>query len=262
MSTFGKGKRQTSDNPQSNPAPNQYNPLVTTTSYEDMRTHEKRGPLFGKGTRDDAVTQMNHESMKNVGPGSYNPDWNQVMRVGTSKKMLSRTVQSEKRLETIEPGPGQYQLPSGFNLQANRKPVAPTLSRKKPEDNTKLSKEKLIEDLIQKQHNERKSRKKQAHFGTSTRDGVVLERWDEDTGIRETHNPNLKMQDRNSMRMRTQTTPGPGTYNFSGDFVYRNLNDPDSIGKLPKFHFGIKHAANSKDLEVPGVGNVDVDQPP
>ena len=68
----------------------------------------------------------NNESMKNVGPGSYNPDWNQVMRVGTSKKMLSRTVYSDKRLEAVEPGPGQYELPSGFKLQPKRKPISPT----------------------------------------------------------------------------------------------------------------------------------------
>ena len=57
-------------------------------------------------------------------------------------------------------------------------------------------------------------------------------------------------------------TPGPGTYNFAGDFVFRDLNNPESMGKLPKFHFGNKPTVHSKTLEVPGVGNVEVDQAP
>jgi len=42
---------------------------------------------------------------------------------------------------------------------------------------------------MQQEHNLYKDRKKQAHFGTSTRDGVTLERWDDDDGVRETHLP-------------------------------------------------------------------------
>lgn len=128
--------------------------------------------------------------------------------------MLGKSAQSEKRLDAAEPGPGYYVMPSGFKLPGFRKQTGPTESRKKPADTGKISKEELLKEMHQHQLTELKSRKKHAHFGTSTRDGIALERWDTDEGIRETHNPNLKHHDRNSLRMRTQTTPGPGTYNF------------------------------------------------
>jgi hypothetical protein len=37
--------------------------------------------------------------MKNVGPGTYNPEINAVLKVGTSKKMLGRHNNSDRRLE-------------------------------------------------------------------------------------------------------------------------------------------------------------------
>ena len=63
--------------------------------------------------------------------------------------------------------------------------------------------------------------------------------------------------------MKTIGVPGPGTYNFRGEFEFRDPNNPeDRNGKAPKFHFGNKLGTRAKNLDVPGVGNVDVDMPP
>jgi len=40
------------------------------------------------------------------------------------------------------------------------------------------------------------------------------------------------------------------------------MNPDDRSGKVPKFHFGNKLAGKAKNLDVPGVGNVEVDQAP
>lgn len=63
-------------------------------------------------------------------------------------------------------------------------------------------------------HNEMKSRKKHAHFGTSTRGGT-LERFNEDDdGIRESHVPKSKFDNAQSMNsIKYEGPPGPGTYN-------------------------------------------------
>ena len=115
-------------------------------------------------------------------------------------------------------------------------------------------------------HNEMKSRKKHAHFGTSTRPGVTLERLDDiDDGIRESHVPKSKFDShsRSMNSVKYEGPPGPGTYTLQGDFDFRDpMNPDDKTGKLPKFHFGNKVNGRAKNLDVPGVGNVEVDQAP
>jgi hypothetical protein len=57
-----------------------------------------------------------------------------------------------------------------------------------------------------------------------------------------------------------QGAPGPGTYHTKGEFEFKDPNNTeDRTGKVPKFHFGNKLPVRSQNLDVPGVGNVDVD---
>lgn len=123
-------------------------------------------------------------------------------------------------------------------------------------------KELTLEEInAQESINEQRRRTKYAHFGTSTRDGVVLHNFDETIEdktkrIRESHLPKKK-------EAVFAGVPGPGTYKTASDFEIRNLNNPDDrIGKVPKFHFGIKPTIKPQNLFVPGVGNAEVDQAP
>lgn len=57
--------------------------------------------------------------------------------------------------------------------------------------------------------------------------------------------------------------PGAGTYQFVGDFDFRDPTKPDErLGKVPKFCFGMKPVVRAKNLDVPGVGDNEVDQAP
>jgi hypothetical protein len=58
--------------------------------------------------------------------------------------------------------------------------------------------------------------------------------------------------------------PGPGTYKAASDFNFRDpLNPDDKSGKTAKqWSFGIKPALHTRNLEVPGVGQHEVDQAP
>lgn len=40
------------------------------------------------------------------------------------------------------------------------------------------------------------------------------------------------------------------------------MDPEDRTGKVPKFWFGNKPTVRANNLDVPGVGNVDIDQPP
>jgi hypothetical protein len=83
--TFGGGKRGFTDLPQGNPSPTQYQPPVTGTPYDFLPYNERKGFLFGNSERTD-MAKDGHT----VGPGTYSPDHNAVMKVATSKKMLGR----------------------------------------------------------------------------------------------------------------------------------------------------------------------------
>lgn len=58
--------------------------------------------------------------------------------------------------------------------------------------------------------------------------------------------------------------PGPGTYHFIGDFDFRDPKKPDDkSGKVAtQWSFGIKPVVRTNNLDVPGVGNVEVDMAP
>ena len=57
-------------------------------------------------------------------------------------------------------------------------------------------------------------------------------------------------------------TPAPNAYNIPGQFQFKDLNNPDSIGKLPKFAFGQKTVIKKSTLETPGPGQYETDIPP
>ena len=79
-------------------------------------------------------------------------------------------------------------MPDSFRIGEKRTPALPTVSMKPPQQQKKLSKD---------DENEEKQRKKCAHFGTSTRDGIVLQKFDEnDEKLRETHIPKSKFDDK------------------------------------------------------------------
>lgn len=59
------------------------------------------------------------------------------------------------------------------------------------------------------------------------------------------------------MTVKYQGPPGPGAYNMTGDFDFRDPSKPEErIGKLPKgvLGFGIKPVERAKNLFVPGCG--------
>lgn len=152
-------------------------------------------------------------------------------------------------------------MPDGFTLKEVRQPASPSVSKKPVENPGKVTMAELQEEEGRMNVIALKNRKKQAHFGTSTRDGVTLERWDEDKGVRESHLPIGKYDGK--VQVKYQGPPGPGTYGFKSDFEFRDpTNTDDKTGKAPKFHFGNKLPERRNHTDVPGVGSVEVDQAP
>lgn len=57
--------------------------------------------------------------------------------------------------------------------------------------------------------------------------------------------------------------PGPNVYTILGDFDFRDPSKPDqSVGKLAKFAFGMKHNTKPRNLDCPGPGEYETDQYP
>lgn len=55
-------------------------------------------------------------------------------------------------------------------------------------------------------------------------------------------------------------TPAPNRYNITGDFDFRDPNNPgEKSGKLPKFAFGIKTEIKPDSRDVPGPGTYETD---
>jgi hypothetical protein len=52
--------------------------------------------------------------MAGVGPANYKPNIDAVLKTGTSKQMLGRSMVTERRIDPNEPGPGHYTLPDAF----------------------------------------------------------------------------------------------------------------------------------------------------
>lgn len=111
-------------------------------------------------------------------------------------------------------------------------------------------------------------RKGYGHFGTSTREGVLLQSFDaNDSGLRLTHVPADKDGvPKKRINQAYKGPPGPGVYyQFCGDFDFEKARkDPeDKITKTAKqWSFGLKPTIKARNLDVPGVGNVEVDQAP
>lgn len=198
--TFGKGKREWSDIPQDVPSPTSYNPPLIGDPFVNMYSHKQKGNLFSKAdSRNLHQLDLHQEEGHNgnpkpsIGPQTYNPNINAMLKTGTSKKMLGRSFLPEQRIDPDNPGPGHYALPDPFILKEPRKRCSPSESRKKQDLTTKMPREEIEKLNAQATHNEAKMRKGFAHFGTSTREGVKLGQFDEtDDGIRISHVPKLK----------------------------------------------------------------------
>lgn len=60
-----------------------------------------------------------------------------------------------------------------------------------------------------------------------------------------------RLRDQSSSALKT---PAPNHYKILGDFDFENPNDPESIGKKPKFAFGLKTEIRDKSIDIPGPG--------
>jgi len=83
--------------------------------------------------------------MKGVGPGSYNPNADAIMKVSTAKPMLGKNDPVGNMREGTQawPGPGHYTMPDGFTLNEVRQPASPSKSIKPVEDPGKITKAEL-----------------------------------------------------------------------------------------------------------------------
>jgi hypothetical protein len=129
--------------------------------------------------------------MKNVGPSTYVPNFNSVLKTGPSKKMLGKSIVGDKQRDQDWPGPGQYQMPSMIKVPEPADPFVPTESRKKASTkfpgpghyNQNYSFKSV--DKLEVRQGQPTSEKihgkfgKQAHFGTSTREGTTIDKFDE-----------------------------------------------------------------------------------
>lgn len=69
----------------------------------------------------------------------------------------------------------------------------------------------------------------------------------------------LRHEDKGSHLM----SPAPNRYKLIGDFDLKDPADPkNSLGKHPKFAFGIKPAMKPRGIDVPGPGTYETDQYP
>lgn len=140
--------------------------------------------------------------MKTVAPGRYDPNVNATMRVGTSKQMLGKSDIPERKMNADEPGPGHYNLPDSFRIGEKRAVSSATVSLKPAQPQKKLSTEELEAIRKQIEENEKRLHAKHCHFGTSTRDGITLTKFDErDDKLRETHIPKSKFDDKGQLKM-------------------------------------------------------------
>ena len=57
-------------------------------------------------------------------------------------------------------------------------------------------------------------------------------------------------------------SPAPNKYRPLGDFDFKNPNDPDSLGKSPKFAYGTKKDIPARGIDVPGPGTYATDVAP
>ena len=97
------------------------------------------GCAFKLAERSDPVTDLNQKQMAGVGPANYKPNIDAVLKTGTSKQMLGRSMVTERRIDPNEPGPGHYTLPDAFLLKEVKPPTGPTETRKKPIDDSKIT---------------------------------------------------------------------------------------------------------------------------
>jgi hypothetical protein len=84
-----------------NPGPGQYFPKM------DLVTKRNPGGVFGKDKRD--RENANTKAMKNIGPGSYNPEYKSKAPKYSFGKSKRTGLASSQNV----PGPGQYNL-KGF----------------------------------------------------------------------------------------------------------------------------------------------------
>jgi hypothetical protein len=76
--------------------------------------------------------------MASVGPGSFDPNINAVLKVGTSKKILAKNPIPDHR-DVNEPGPGAYDLPDSFKIETEKKKASGLPSRKEKHDPAKIT---------------------------------------------------------------------------------------------------------------------------
>lgn len=87
--------------------------------------------MFAKGSRPEPRPEYIEGMDRAVGPETYSPKIDFILKTGTSKPMLERKFPPERHLDPNEPGPGHYTLPDSFNISDPKKPFAKTQSLKK-----------------------------------------------------------------------------------------------------------------------------------
>jgi hypothetical protein len=68
---------------------------------------------------------------------------------------------------------------------------------------------------------------------------------------------------RNEIKGSYELSPAPNRYKMLGDFDFRDPTDTkNSLGKVPKFAFGIKPQVKPSGIDVPGPGTYETDTYP
>ena len=67
---------------------------------------------------------------------------------------------------------------------------------------------------------------------------------------------------RHSLSVQKFEVPGSNQYTLVGDFDFKDTNDPNSRGKMPKFAYGMKTEGVNASVEAPGPGSYETDVRP
>eukprot|EP00352_Strombidinopsis_acuminata_P005172 CAMPEP_0176366144 /NCGR_PEP_ID=MMETSP0126-20121128/20973_1 /TAXON_ID=141414 ORGANISM="Strombidinopsis acuminatum, Strain SPMC142" /NCGR_SAMPLE_ID=MMETSP0126 /ASSEMBLY_ACC=CAM_ASM_000229 /LENGTH=334 /DNA_ID=CAMNT_0017723445 /DNA_START=434 /DNA_END=1438 /DNA_ORIENTATION=+ len=217
-------KREWSQLPKKNPAPNAYSMTQHMGSEDAGRL---TGYSFPQGSRDDQAAIF--RSKLTVGPGSHNtagplPFTNGTGKLRPGKSILGGPKGEKKTLDNGFPGPGHYDPANAKNRLEEGVTMAQRYAYEKASDNPGPAHYKA---------NHIAETSKSIKFGTSERPGLI----------------------------KNMLVPGPDKYNITGDFDFRDQskNDGKEGGKVPKFCFGMKPNLRAKNLDQPGPGEYEVD---
>lgn len=227
--TWQRSHQSSNTLPQSNPGPNHYDlEREKFRLAKDRCESNKDGFSFPKhgvdGKTDDAVARN-----VNPGPGSYAP---QHSKSHIAKSMLGGKIGESKDYSNGVPGPGNYEPDHHYPIPSFK--IEPAQSINQQKEDKRIG---AAPGSYDPKHNfEFREEHNGVRFGTSTRAEVA--------GAQ-------------------MVSPGPQTYQITGDFDFRDPSKPDQkTGKKPKFAFGMKFNTKPRNLDCPGPGEYETDQYP